>query len=71
MLDGRARVICKDGSDVTAAFISGAYQVLDIALRQRIARVFLKARSPSCGVRKLGVTTALLIRNNISPVEFD
>lgn len=71
VLDGRARVICRDGTDVTEPFISGARQVLDIAQRQRIDKIFLKARSPSCGVHKQGVTAALLIRNGFSPVEFD
>jgi uncharacterized protein YbbK (DUF523 family) len=71
VLDGRARVVCRDGADVTEPFISGARQVLDIAQRQQIDKIYLKSRSPSCGVRKLGVTAALLIRNGFSPVEFD
>lgn len=60
VLKGRARVICDDGRDVTDAFIRGAEMVLDIASRQQVKKVFLKARSPSCGVRKSGVTAALL-----------
>ncbi len=70
VLDGRARVICRDGVDVTEPFISGARQVLDIARRQQIDKIYLKARSPSCGVDKQGVTAALLIRNGFSPIEF-
>lgn len=70
VLDGKARVICTDGTDVTNAFIEGARQVLDIAQRQAIKKIFLKARSPSCGVGKLGVTAALLKRSGYHVTEF-
>lgn len=71
VLDGRARVICRDGEDVTAEFIRGAKQVLSIAVRHQVKKVLLKARSPSCGVAKTGVTTALLIRHGFEVAEFD
>ena len=71
VLDGRARVICKDGTDVTENFIRGARQVLEIASNQKISKIFLKARSPSCGVGKKGVTAALLERNGFAVEEFD
>ncbi|MCG6931568.1 MAG: DUF523 domain-containing protein [Desulfofustis sp.] len=70
VLHGRARVICTDGSDVTAAFIEGARQVLEVARRQPIRTVFMKARSPSCGVSRLGVTAALLQQHGYEVVEF-
>lgn len=70
VLDGKARVICTDGTDVTDSFIEGARQVLDIAQRQTIKKIFLKARSPSCGISKLGVTAALLRRNGYQVTEF-
>ncbi len=70
VLDGRARVICRDGEDVTAQFIRGAEQVLDIAVRHQVKKVLLKARSPSCGVAKTGVTAALLIRHGFEVAEF-
>ena len=61
VLAGRARVLDRTGKDVTENFILGARQVLAIAREQDIAKVILKARSPSCGlVPKLGVTAALL-----------
>ena len=61
VLAGRARVLTRDGEDVTEKFILGARQVLEIAKQQDIAKVFLKARSPSCGLEpKIGVTAALL-----------
>ena len=71
VLKAKARVICKDGVDVTDAFIRGAEQVLAIAQKQRVTRIFLKARSPSCGVINRGVTAALLIEHGFSVVEFD
>ncbi len=71
VLNGRARVVCKDGCDVTEAFIKGAQQVLDIARRQNISTVILKSRSPSCGVRKQGVAAALLEKHGLTLEEFD
>lgn len=71
VLDGRAAVICRNGVDVTEAFLKGARQVLEIARRQNIGRAFLKARSPSCGVQKQGVTAMLLKRNGIELEEFE
>lgn len=71
VLDGRARVVCRDGCDVTEAFIKGARQVLDIAHRQDITAVILKSRSPSCGVGKQGVTAALLVKHGFTLEEFD
>jgi len=70
VLDGEARVIDAEGCDLTEAFIRGAEMVVEIATAQRIDEALLKARSPSCGVDKLGVTAALLIRNGISVTEF-
>ena len=61
VLAERARVITENGVDVTKHFMLGARQVLEIARRQKIAGIFLKAGSPSCGLNpKIGVTAALL-----------
>jgi uncharacterized protein YbbK (DUF523 family) len=68
---GMASVHCKDGTDVSAHFIRGAHQVLEIARRQKISRALLKARSPSCGVARQGVTAALLLEQGIMLEEFD
>ena len=70
VLDGRARVKCDDGTDVTEAFIRGAEMVVEIARRQQVGQVFLKARSPSCGIKKTGVTAALLRRNGFNLREY-
>jgi uncharacterized protein YbbK (DUF523 family) len=70
VLAGRARVITRDGSDVTDNFIEGARQVLEIAGKQNIAQIFLKAGSPSCGLSpKIGVTAALLKAEGFTVVE--
>lgn len=71
VVHGTARVLCKDGTDVSAQFIRGAQQVLEIARRQAISRALLKARSPSCGVTKQGVTAALLLEQGLVLEEFD
>jgi len=71
VLSGKARVITRKGDDVTAQFICGANQVLQIAKSQPVCSIFLKADSPSCGVSNpQGVTAALLQENNFILKEF-
>lgn len=71
VLNGEAKVITKSGIEVTAPFIKGAEQVLQIVKMQEIAGIFLKSGSPSCGVvEKLGVTAALLMQHGYKPQEF-
>ncbi|MCI5131872.1 MAG: DUF523 domain-containing protein [Candidatus Electrothrix sp. EH2] len=70
VLTGFASVFTKEGHDVTENFLAGAEAVLKIAVAQDIRLALLKARSPSCGVKQLGVTAALLERNGIKLVEF-
>ncbi len=66
VLAGRARVIDRNGLDVSERFILGARQVLRIAQAQNIRLAFLKDRSPSCGLSpRLGVTAALLQQHGI------
>jgi uncharacterized protein YbbK (DUF523 family) len=71
VLAGSAQVLCvDDGRDLTQPFIDGARQVLDIARRQDVKTAYLKARSPSCGVTRYGVTAALLAAHGITLEEF-
>ena len=71
VLNGKARVIRRDGIEVTSQFIEGAGQVLKIAQAQPISELFLKADSPSCGVNQiLGVTSALLREKGFKLREF-
>jgi len=78
VLDGRARVIDIHGRDATAEYLAGARIALERALRHGCRRAVLKARSPSCGSRRIydgshsgrlrpgcGVACALLRRHGI------
>ncbi|MBU0675001.1 MAG: DUF523 domain-containing protein [Proteobacteria bacterium] len=61
VLAGQAQVMTRSGVDVTKVFVRGAYQTLDLAGAQKIAAIFMKGGSPSCGCGVvLGVTAALL-----------
>ena len=51
VLDGKARVLAQDGSDRTAEFLEGAKGMLEEVQCCGAARVYLKAKSPSCGLR--------------------
>ena len=79
VLDGRAKVMTTDGTDVTEAYLKGAHHALRVAQSNRATHVVLKARSPSCGCGDIydgtfsgtltpgdGVTTALLKRHGIT-----
>ncbi|MGI9950794.1 DUF523 domain-containing protein [Moorellaceae bacterium AZ2] len=73
VLQGRARVVNKEGRDVTPAFLQGARATLELARRLGAQVAILKERSPSCGTGAVydgtfrgqtrpgsGVTAALL-----------
>ncbi|TXD37156.1 DUF523 domain-containing protein [Lujinxingia vulgaris] len=75
---GEARVVTRDGEDVSAAFARGAEVALELAQRHGVCAAVLKARSPSCGgaavydgsfegrlVAGQGVSAALLRRAGI------
>lgn len=81
VLFGRARVLTRDGRDVTDHFLRGAQEVLRLAQLVRPDLVIFKERSPSCGVREIydgtfsstvrpgcGVTTALLHQHGFEVV---
>lgn len=76
--DGTARVIARDGEDVSQAFLSGAEQALALCQRHDIRIAILTEASPSCGSSALydgsftghrvpgqGVTAALLERHGV------
>lgn len=73
VLEGKARVACNTGEDVTRCFIRGARESLWLAEMTGAGEALLKARSPSCGSGEIydgsfqgrlregeGVTAALL-----------
>lgn len=78
VLDGRARVLTEAGTDVTREFRAGAEGALAVCREQRIAKAYLKERSPSCGcahthvggrlVAGSGLTSELLRRNGVAVV---
>jgi len=71
VLQGNARVCTKAGDDVTALFIKGAKQVLQIAKNHEIKGICLKARSPSCAISgTIGVAAALLADHGYRLYEF-
>ncbi len=73
VLDGKARVVCRNGEDVTESFVSGAEAVLRVVRDLGVSHAIFRARSPSCGrgrvyvegklVKGDGVCTALLLQN--------
>lgn len=71
VLEGMAKVIARNGKGVTKEFLSGAQQVLAIAEQQEVEAVYLKSKSPSCGLTpKIGVTAALLKKEGFLVREF-
>lgn len=75
---GKAKVITKNGINVTEQFKRGAEEVLQFAQKFNIRAFLLKEKSPSCGTNEIysgkfdgsklpgkGVTTALLENNGI------
>lgn len=78
VIAGRARVVTKEGKDVTAQYVKGAERALEVAREAGASRAILKTRSPSCGCGAIydgtftgtkrtgdGVTAALLRANGI------
>lgn len=78
VLEGRAPVMTTEGEDVSAQFLSGARQALELVEQHGIRVAVLKASSPSCGnlltydgsfrgvkVSGEGVTAALLKRHGV------
>ncbi|KAA8738031.1 DUF523 domain-containing protein [Pseudomonas koreensis] len=78
VLDGTAAVITSEGEDVSAQFLDGARQALELVQKHDIRVAVLKANSPSCGnlltydgtfsgvkVSGEGVTAALLKRHGV------
>jgi len=81
VLEGQARVMTADETDVTEAFIRGAEETLATAKIFQVEKAILKACSPSCGAGTIydgsfsgkmisgdGVTTALLKAHGIEVI---
>ena len=78
VLNGKCKVMNRNGEDITRQFIRGAEETLRIAQQFKVNVFIAKSRSPSCGCGQIydgsfsgklisgdGVTTALLKGNGI------
>jgi len=81
VLEGHARLINKDGEDITNAVIDGVEKAMQICLDNGVSKAYLQRRSPTCGCGQIydgtfsgvlkpgnGVFTALLKKNGIETV---
>lgn len=66
VLDGKARILSRDGIDSTENFIAGAKRFVSIIKALGIKKVILKSKSPSCGYGRIydGTFTGSLIPGN-------
>ncbi|MEL7567662.1 MAG: DUF523 domain-containing protein [Dehalobacterium sp.] len=81
VLQDKAKICAKDGTDITKYFLKGAKKIKEIAESHHIDLAIMKERSPSCGVDKIydgsfqgkvipgsGVSTTLLKKMGISVI---
>lgn len=63
VLEGRARVVDKNGGDHTAEILSGVEEFVRAAKSLGVTAVILKEKSPTCGVERIydGTFTGTLI----------
>jgi uncharacterized protein YbbK (DUF523 family) len=79
VLDGKARVLNREGDDVTEAFVRGAAKTLEFVQKENPVMIIMKNKSPSCGAGKIydgsfsgkviqgyGVAAALLRRHGFT-----
>lgn len=72
------RICTANGTDVTTEFLKGAQIALHIAIQQECKQALMKAKSPSCGYKRIydgtfsktlrgghGCTVEALLKNNI------
>jgi uncharacterized protein YbbK (DUF523 family) len=84
VLSGKAKVVSADGMDRTEEFMQAAKKTLAFCKKKGIREVWLKSKSPSCGISRIydgtfsgvlrqgiGVTAAYLKQNGIKMVEID
>jgi uncharacterized protein YbbK (DUF523 family) len=75
VLEGKTRVLRRDGVDVTEKYLKGARELLRIAKAVGASRAVLKEGSPACGTGRIkrrgsdvegaGVAAALLRREGV------
>ncbi len=72
VIKGRGRMVTESGKDCTEKMLEGAKQTAKFAEIVEPDKIYLKAKSPSCGVladRITGVTAALLKEKNLNLAE--
>lgn len=81
VLLGKAKVMDREGNDITEQMITGAKKALAICLQKKVTVAYLQARSPSCGYGTIydgsftstlitgnGILSALLLQNKIKVI---
>lgn len=81
VLDKKAKVYNKEGTELTDNFIKGAKRALDIAKKYKVKKAILKTKSAACSKGRVydgsfkdklidgnGVTCELLLRNQIKVI---
>jgi len=53
LLEGKIRVVDKEGNDYSKEFLKGALDTLNMIKKYPITKVILKAKSPSCGASQI------------------
>ena len=53
ILNGKGKVLTNKGKNITAEFIQGAEQSLQLGLGAEVKIAILKSKSPSCGIGKI------------------
>ena len=72
VINNSARVIDEDGLDKTVQMITGAEKTASLCETISPEIIFMKSKSPSCGVKGvIGVTSALLLRKGFKLQEVE
>ena len=84
VLNGNAKIIDKDGFDITEQMLTGAKKALKICLENNVTKAYLQTKSPTCGYNKIydgtfsstlkkgdGIFSALLLKNGIKVIEVE
>jgi uncharacterized protein YbbK (DUF523 family) len=67
VLEGRAKVVGRDGKDYTKEYIKGAQKALKIALERGTSIAYLRKKSPSCDSGD-GVFACLLKKHGVKVI---
>jgi uncharacterized protein YbbK (DUF523 family) len=84
VLRGKAKIVDKNGQDITDEIVLGSEKALEICVKNRVTKAYLKAKSPTCGCGKVydgsflgvlregdGVFAAMLKENGVEVVSVE